>query len=204
MKFLVLLLSLTFLSSAHAQLSSVSTGDAIQAAKINSMIVEINRMYDIGDIRSSLLPEAQFQSRNGSCWVLMKGQIVAGSLYATLTGRSSLPAAEGRFLRNAGGNAAELATTQEEEFKSHTHVQNAHSHLGGFPRANGYNYASHGALNGTTTGGTTYVASEAAGSYVGRYAYTTNSTATNQVTGGIETRPANLTVNMFIKINNCN
>lgn len=173
-------------------------GEKIKSADFNSST------FNLGDIKQTLLPELQFRQMNGDCWVQMKGQSIAGSDYAVLTGTTQLPDAQGRFLRTAGGNAAPLAQTQEDEFKSHTHLQNEHSHLGGYPRANGYSYATHGALNGTTTGGNTYVAAEASGLYLGRYAYTTVTTAVNQNSGGIETRPRNLTVNTFIKINkNC-
>lgn len=150
-----------------------------------------------------MLSELQFQNLNGSCWVQMKGQDVIGSDYASISGENRVPNADGIFLRTSGGDAGVLAQIQEEEIKSHTHLQNAHEHLNGYPRANGYNYASAGALNGTTTGGNTYVSKEA-GVYPSRYAYTTKTVATNQNSGG-ESRPKNLTINSFIKINkNCN
>lgn len=197
MKFLVLFLSLTMLQSAFGQLGPVTSGDAIQADKINSMITEINKMYDIGDIRNSLLPEAQFQSRNGACWVLMNGQSVVGSLYASLTGRSNLPAAAGRFLRNAGGAAAALAETQEDEFASHTHIQNAHNHIQGFAGVNATS------SYGVTTAPAGNVNSQS-GTNTNNHPLTSSTTAVNQNSGGGETRPRNLTVNMFVKINNCN
>jgi hypothetical protein len=190
MKFLLFLLSLTlFQFTAQAQISQIASGDPIQADKINSMIVEINKMYDIGDIRNSLLTESQFQSRNGSCWVLMNGQSVSGSLYESLTGRSNLPSAAGRFLRNAGGSAAALALTQEDDFKAHNHGGGDHSH----------SYSS-GTSSLNSAGSYPYPSSVLGG---------TRSAINNSGTiiasqGGSETRPKNLTVNMFVKINNCN
>lgn len=214
-KYLFLLLILSF--SVHAQISPVSSGDVVVAEKINSVIEKLNKTYDIGDIRTSLLNEAVFQSRNGTCWVLMNGQDVSTSVYAQVTGRIYLPSAAGKFLRNIGGNAPALAETQNQEIKSHTHTQlahshgqDAHNHIGGTARAvNGYPYSDQ-APWGNWQPGIGRV-SEQTGNYNRGFAYTSSSTpgihntsAGNQNYGGVETRPDNFSVNTFIKINNCN
>lgn len=213
------LLTLLFLLpvSVKAQIPQVTEGDAIKAEKINEIIMTVNKIYDVGDVRTSLLTEASFQSRNGTCWVLMKGQNVSTSVYAQVSGKNTLPNAEGRFLRNIGGNAPALGETQQQEMLSHTHLQNAHTHgqdahnhIGGHARAVGYAYNDQ-APWGTWQPGAGRVSAEAGGNYNRGFAYTSPSTpaihntaAVNQNYGGAETRPDNLGVNLFIKINNCN
>jgi hypothetical protein len=179
-KTLILILCL-FSFSLFAQVSVVSSGNPIEASKMNELIqkinqVELNQKNQIGVIQQALLTESQFQSLNGSCWVAMSGQSIAGSDYAILTGLTTLPNAQGRFLRNSGGDAAPLATLQDDELKSHTHVA--------------------GAVYNTHSG---------AGVRIGTAQGTNLGNLTTGATGGAETRPKNLTVNYFIKINKlCN
>ena len=132
----------------------------------------------IGEIKQALLTQAEFQQLNGDCWVEINGQDIGTSDYAAFTGRNILPNAAGRFLRNSGGSAAPLAEVQEDEFKSHNHTITR--------RIN------------TALASTTLAAGRSdQGS--------TDSNASTNFTGGAETRPKNLTVNYFIKINkNCN
>ena len=49
----------------------------------------------------------------------------------------------------------------------------SHNHLGGQPRANGFEY--NGSLYGTTTSGSYAVSSQASGYYTGNFAYTSSS-----------------------------
>ena len=89
----------------------------------------------------------------------------------------------GLFARASGGNAGTVGSKQAEDFKSHTHIQNAHSH------SNGLNYiGGSGAIPGIPDTGGYYVASS-----------TSSVTATNQNTGGTETRPVNVAKYAFIR-----
>lgn len=54
----------------------------------------------IGDVKWSLLDEAQFQQINGPFWVLSRGQSIAGSQLSTLTGISVLPDTRSVFIRS--------------------------------------------------------------------------------------------------------
>lgn len=145
----------------------------------------------VGSIIHSMLTEAQFQSETGANWILADGRDVTGSSYSTITGIATCPDLRGVTLRgknngssrNPDGDVA-LGTYQADELYSHTHTQNAHSHLyiastigGGFGAAG---VAGTAPYNGTTTD---------------------NTTATNQNFGGNETRMKNVTVNIFIRIN---
>ena len=53
----------------------------------------------IGDLKTSILSEANFIIENGSTWVLADGQDVTGSDYTNLTGLTVIPDYRGLFLR---------------------------------------------------------------------------------------------------------
>jgi hypothetical protein len=133
-------------------------------------------LSQVGDMVTSMLTEAQFQSLRSADWVLADGQNVAGSTYAGLVA-ATVPDARGQFLRgknngrvdgkqNPDGELA-LGTYQADEFDSHTHDIG-----GGFGAS-----AAFGTLAGSTAN------------------------ATSSSTGGNETRSKNITVNVFIRIN---
>jgi len=180
MRPLVFLFSIILTLSVYA---SVNVGHKITAKKFNE------KTFGVGDIKQSLLTEAQFQTQFGDCWVKMKGQDVSSSDYATTTGKNNLPNAEGRFLRNIGGNAPALGVTQEDAFKKHSHRM--FRSTGGGDNNNVPAYPSVG-VTGESSGAEGYNGSSTANGL-------------NEATGGVETRPVNLGVNFFVKINhNCN
>lgn len=160
---------------AYRKIGAFSTDDSAEVT--GSSVKDQGR---VGDIIQSMLTEEQFIAENGAGWVLADGRSVAGTKYATLIG-ASVPDLRGRFLRGknytrvSGGNPdgdLNLGQEQGDQYKSHDHNVAAG------------NYASFNAGNISrgATGGTTL----------------------NQSTGlqgGNETRPANTTVNFFIKIN---
>lgn len=144
----------------------------------------------VGDIRDSMLTEAEFQAQNGAQWVLMDGRNVAGSKYATLKGVSTIPDGRGVILRaknngrsdgnqNPDGDSS-LGTFQSHQVVGHQHETNA-SGPGGGP----------GIFGGGAGYGTI-------GGFVGFGGY---QAALTNTTGGNETRMRNITVNRFIKIN---
>lgn len=181
--------SLLFSNMALAQIAPVTSGNLIEASKINELINKINKLEQkvvpLGTIFSSLLDETQYQAENGNCWVKMNNQSIAGTDFATLTGMNTLPNAQGRFLRNIGGDAAPLRTTQDDLFKSHDHgIYTATNSNQSYNLDSRPNYNQIGNI-----------------SWQG--AQDLNSRTDSQ--GGIETRPKNLSVNFFIKVNRiCN
>lgn len=131
----------------------------------------------IGDVVMSVLNEAQFQAERGTGWVLMDGRSVIGSEYETVTGNSNIPDARGRYLRmqdhGAGVNPAGNITpgnTQADENASHQHI------VSGFQFGGGPNT---GLIWGNGGSGATFVTS---------------------ASGGAETRPRTIIVNVFIRI----
>jgi microcystin-dependent protein len=91
--------------------------------------IATSNMANIGDVKSSLLTEAQFQHLHGVSWVLCDGRDVSGSRYASLTGSTVVPNMLGRTLRGldaAGtvdpdGAGRSLGDTQEDAFQGHEH-----------------------------------------------------------------------------------
>lgn len=134
----------------------------------------------IGDVKSSILTEGQMGSLT-SDWVLADGRNVTGSAYATLTGKNVIPDLRGQFLRgldtsgtvDSDGATRSLGDTQDDEFKSHLHEM----------RGNAVQY---------NWGG---------GTFLEQRSNSGNSSVNTQNTGGAETRPKNVSVNYFIKIN---
>lgn len=143
----------------------------------------------VGDVVASMLTVEQFQALRGTGWVLADGGSYAGSRYAEITGRSSVPDLRGVFLRgkdhgrnaedgrgNPGGDFA-LGDYQPDEVGSHGHeVEIADSTDIGEQEVP------------VISEGTT---SEEADPH--------NLRTTED--GGSETRPRNVTVNYFIRIN---
>lgn len=148
----------------------------------------------IGQYLESDLTLAQHQTLYGVGWVLADGVTsCVGTTYGSVTGRLVVPDARSMVLRGKNHSRADafadpdgdkaLGTETQDKFETHTHIQNAHSHVltvhssGAGPRALS---GSATQLNSTNT---------------------EPATATNQNTGSNETAPKTLTVNIFIKIN---
>lgn len=139
----------------------------------------------VGMIVPSMLTLAQFQSINGISWVLADGASAAGSNYATITGNANLPDLRGMFLRGKNNGRVDtnqdpdgersLGNLQADQFKSHKHDMIVYDSAG-----SGNNYPTDYYPNTSVPG--------------------TNTTSI-QPTGGDETRPKNIAVNYFIKIN---
>jgi hypothetical protein len=162
----------------------ILVGDETQFSRFKS-----NSQHVVGDIKTSVLTEAQFQAASGDpTWVLADGRDVSvtnpGSDWESLTGQVNIPDLRGVFLRgknNARNDGSEnpdgdvaLGTLQADEIREHTHTSNDAELKNG-----GYNAP--GALQ--------------------QLWYRNTVQSTTSTTGGDETRPVNVTVNYFIKIN---
>lgn len=166
----------------------------------------------VGDVKYSILNPTQFAAENGSCWVPMDGRALAATdKLRTITGRTSLPDAGGVFFRAqefSGGanndpdrtNTSTIATLQSDEMASHTHAYSltaasagAHTHswtagLEGDDSGSGGSYNEFTQAPGSQT-------TSSAG------AHTHNITGTISNTGGNETRPTNMNLWVYIRIN---
>jgi hypothetical protein len=165
----------------------------------------------VGDVKYSILNPTQFAAVNGSCWVPLKGGSIAGSKLATITGNPNLPDVGGLFIRSQefpgaanqdpdrDSNSA-IANFQDQAFLSHSHTgststDGSHSHSFSEEGVYDYNCSGTGCSSNdreyypTTNGGTTSTAG----------AHTHTLTINN--TGGTETRPKNLNLWTYIRIN---
>lgn len=143
----------------------------------------------VGDIIQSMLTEEQFIEENGAGWVLADGRAVSGTKYATLIG-ANIPDLRGQFLRgkdygrhaidgkgNPDGDLG-LGQDQGHAFGSHAHSNDYYyADTSSTPKVDGL-FANFGG--------------DARYGHVG-----VRNSGTN---GGDETRPRNVTVNIFIKI----
>jgi hypothetical protein len=166
-------------------------------------IVKSHSSSSIGSVKQSMLDEATFQSIHGTGWVLMDGRDLSvtnpGSAYETLTGQSTLPDARGQFLRGKNNTRSDgnedpdgergLGDFQVDKLQGHRHEMWIDNDLGA------------GSLNG---GQRLHRAdaSRTGAAGTGDYIRALTPDGTNGTPRpGIETRPKNIAINIFIKIN---
>jgi hypothetical protein len=174
----------------------------------------------VGDVVDSVLDEATMQSIRGPNWVLMDGRNIEGTQLAAITGWTNLPDARGLFRRaknngrddgnenpageeNIGAFEDDSTKRPNTNFTTNSTGDHRHhiaanindnttdDHLGGgnqLKRASNSGdarYVTQGSSTDATTGRT---------SQVGNHSHS--------ITGGgdDETRPKNITVNTYIKI----
>lgn len=142
----------------------------------------------VGQIRTALLTESQFQLENGMGWILADGRNVAGSRFSTLFGANTVPDLRGVALRGKNNGRSDgkenlaadraLGEFEADQMQGHKHSQSP---------AQGY--------GGAGTNGV-------GGNYVGA---ATGDPVTDGTNGpprtGQETRMKNVTVNFFVKVN---
>lgn len=160
----------------------------------------------LGDVKHSILNPTQFASVNGACWVPMDGRSIAGSALATLTGMANVPDAGGLFVRNqefSGGanqdpdrtSASPIATYQDQAVISHNHGVNDPGHGHSFNdirHGGGGDKCNCAGSGGTASDGTTTQANNTVNVTTG---------ITIQNAGGSETRPKNMNLWVYIRIN---
>ncbi len=178
----------------------------------------------VGDLKYSYLTEAQFIAENGYGWVLDDGRSIVGSKLHQRYRFTTTKDVRGLFIRakNNGrtGTYADpsgertIGSIQGHAFQTHTHAQNSHNH--------GVNDPGHGhTVTGVFYNNRWVYGAAGGGSFVGSFDPVTipnsysnvsinGATATNQnqsATGAAseptaaETRPVNIALNVFLKIN---
>lgn len=85
----------------------------------------------VGDVKYSILDEAAFQAENGPCWVLLDGRDIADTRLSALIGQTSLPDARGYFIRavdtrtsnriDKDRNPGQVGTIQNDTLGQHSH-----------------------------------------------------------------------------------
>ena len=193
-----------------------SSGTLIQASSINSNFSTIyshsNQLSDnlstlrqitppVGSIVPSMLNENQFKAQVGdpstfssssSKWTLADGRAIPGSAYSTVTSQPNAPDLRGMFLRglNVGrsdgkqdpeGGSRSIGHYQADMVITHNHKNGSYDRL---MKADGYSTMGGGVDNTFN------------GLEVNLY-----NSAIIQPYGGTETRPKNIAVNYYIRIN---
>lgn len=160
----------------------------------------------VGDVKHSILNPTQFATVNGACWVPMDGRSIAGSQLATITGMTNVPDAGGLFVRNqefSGGanqdpdrtSSSPIATYQDQAVISHNHGVNDPGHSHGFNdirHGDGGDKCNCAGSGGTASRGTTTENNNTFGVSTG---------ISIQNAGGSETRPKNMNLWVYIRIN---
>lgn len=173
-------------STTPIQVEAVRFRSGVSEATLQAMGGAINALLaavlPIGSIVHSMLTEAQFQELTSEGWVLADGGDCTSSTYATVTGNTTVPDLQGVFLRGknharstgTGNTAGDLAlgTYTADNFKAHTHsvAGTLLSAIGGDIETDG-------------------------GSELSRIDQTVSGSS-----GGGETQPRHVTVNIFIRI----
>lgn len=139
----------------------------------------------IGTILSSMLEEPQFQAQPGmgKVWVLAKGQSATGTRYAAVTGKTTLPDLRGVFLR---GSNSDLSSAEQEQRGNPDSKKLGEYQVDDF-RSHFHEAHRPGGVDGNRAGR--------------QDAWYGGGSSNTGEKGGKETRPRNVTVNYFIKIN---
>jgi len=159
------------------QQESVDYRSAISETTFSAMGSSINWIIEnsthaLGTVVTSMLTLAQYQSELNSTWVLCDGASCVGSDYETLSSNSTVPdLVTSNRFLRQATNDGELGNTQTSANLSHSHSYNDYN------VSTGAGITAAGALGVVDTGRTT------------------------GLDGGSESRPHNLKVNHFIKIN---
>lgn len=139
----------------------------------------------LGSVVQSLLTEAEFQIEYGNNWVLMDGRSVVGSDYQLLDpgnpSRVVVPDARGQFLRGKNNGRTDGNENPDGDLA-----------LGIFQDEE----------VGQHTHDIQNISLLASGASGGGNRYVSGGSLTTDSSTGNETRPKNITVNYFIKINN--
>lgn len=171
----------------------------------------------VGDVKYSILDPTQFAAVNGPCWVPMDGRALAVTdQLRIVSGLTSVPDGGGLFLRGqefSGSpnndpdrtSGSTIAQIQNDEIRSHNHTTGSdggHAHDVPYDSGGGGNgyFGSMLWFTNVDDGGTFHTGfAEANGA--GRTSSNGSHTHSISSTGGNETRPKNLNMWVYIRIN---
>ena len=183
---------------------------AVQAAQIQSLQ---NQQLPVGSIVSSLLSERSFQALMSEDWVAMRGQLLPESsklcqLFRKEGRDCRLPDASGKFFRSVGGQAAPLGEEQADTASlrdldlkvdiQHDHGAHTHSYSSAQRPTSTTQIVPYGNLPVPS-----WTDTETNGKAV-KLGRSMRSVEVSKRGGGdapIETRPVNVSVGTYIRIN---
>lgn len=152
----------------------------------------------VGDVKHSVLTEAQFQTENGPGWILADSRSITGSRLHTLQGFATAHDARGRALIGAGQGSglsnrtlgetpgAESHTLSTNEMPAHKHGTNTTGPNGDASASRFGSYTGSGGQGGQFTGFGTYSAP---------------ATSTDGGGAAHNNMQPSLAVNIFVKVN---
>jgi len=160
----------------------------------------------VGDVKYSILNPSQFAAQNGLCWVPMDGRaMVASDKLRQVTGLTAVPNGGGLFLRSqefstssdydkSRTSGSPIATVQTEAIQSHNHGVNDPGHAHSFDDY----YRAQGGTSYNISGGERFQGGLTSDNH-STYNNTTGISIQN--VGGPETRPVNMNMWVYIRIN---
>jgi len=172
----------------------------------------------VGDVKYSILNPTQFAAENGDCWVPMNGGSMFGTKLATILQTNTLPDASGLFIRAHEYNdgldsgrspSSPIANVETDEIESHGHGHNLS--FSGNTTTNGnhtHNYYRVSTNSDVNDGGSDHNNPNTSGSDQqttgsGDHSHYISGPVSGSInnTGGGETRPVNLNLYMYIRVN---
>lgn len=167
-------------------------------SNMNALIDAKDENYLLGAIFWAYLTEAQAQAELDSTWVEMRGQSVAGSDLDTTYSISTLPDCRGQFIRSldAGGGQDPDSPRSVSSLQTAAYRPHAHSMVGADPNPSlpGIPNPSAPYLGSRWASGETIMSKDSA--------VNLNTGPSVGVVDTAESRPNNIALGLYIKVNN--
>jgi len=170
---------------------------------VNSVIIKPATTAQVGDVVQSMLTEAQFQAERDGTWVLADGRSVSGSKYETITGNANIPDMRGQFLRGKNNSRSDGQENPDGDVAVGTQTGDGIRNITGYFQSSVFEggnskIARSGVFNSNGSNWNSFFSGGGGGSNTGtRYNFDTSAV----VPTAADNRPKNVTVNIFIKIN---
>jgi hypothetical protein len=174
----------------------VSTG-----ALTNELKSDVARLeaIPVGTIVASMLNETQFNKTSEGLWVLADGRNVANTTYSDITGKTLAPDLRGYFLRgldesgarDPDGKSRNVGSTQDDAVQIHAHDERSLTLKGGYWQHSASPQGQLGHANVNDPASFEYSPSKGPRSI----------DESGAVRSATETRPANVSVYFYIKVN---
>lgn len=186
--------------------SKVSTTVNALVESLDSNIlrqIKASDLNPVGMIVPSELTEVQFQQENGTGWILADGRNIAGSLYATVTGASTIPDLRGVYLKGKNNGRADGNQDSAGERTLGSFQSSALPNVTGSAASTYFSMRGpdSGALTANNTGGTVTSTGGYGSSGAKGYIDFDASRSSSVYQSVSEARIRNICVNIFIKIN---
>jgi hypothetical protein len=171
----------------------------------------------VGDLKYSILPPAQFAAQNGTCWVPMDGRAIPGTTLAAVMGIGNVPNMSGLFLRATEYNGDQdpgrahnaAPSLQTDGYSYHGHTVNLNTTSAGEHSHDFFNrnwiydpaLATHGMFNTPNAPG--YIPLRDFGNNSSTNPAGAHTHQVNGATGGAggaETRPKNMNFFIYIRV----